>query len=405
MRPIILKVILGLSLSLTLGCNDSFFQGSTGKNEAFRSGSAVGSEDNTPKGGEGFVDDSEDAIQDNVMLESLVSLYEVKEIFTFDGSVKNEVDYLFVLDNSCSAETLLENSQKAMLDLVSLPNVLPGEPKIATMTTAHGAFDDLTKLGIGLRSFEYSTIEPGFLSFYNKGARDNFVSQIGSNANYELAGCENSWFAPDETNVAGELCIEAAFQTRSKCTGTEAGILAFTQLLEKNEGSPMFRSGANVNVIFISDTHDPGINVDSDNGKAIIERHLPYSEIVKKVADDNLVNSLKFHAVAPADVNSTCAETYRNGSYNKLVADSGGKSADCSAAVNYSDFMKDMVEISKVPDMATFILSESFDSVVAIKVGGKVVTDYDYNPSTNGITLRNLDFTTVVPVEIVYLAK
>lgn len=109
---------------------------------------------------------------------------------------------------------------------------------------------------------------------------------------YPLVGCESKWFAPTQKDGSGNPCIAAAFQSKNSCTGTEAGILAFQQLLEKNKGKSIFRQGAIANVIFVSDTHDPGINPGNKTGQAIIEKHLSFAELKEKVLEDNQTSRL-----------------------------------------------------------------------------------------------------------------
>ena len=78
------------------------------------------------------------------------------------------VDYLFIIDNSCSAGTLRDSSQKAMADTVKIEGLLPGSPLIATMTTSHGDKNDLSKRGPEMRGHDYIELEPGWLGFYTK---------------------------------------------------------------------------------------------------------------------------------------------------------------------------------------------------------------------------------------------
>lgn len=313
------------------------------------------------------------------------------------------VDYLFVLDNSCSSGPLMEAVRQGFSALVNLVGVLPEDTKIATMATLHAQFDDLTKKGIGLKGYDGIENEPGFLDFYHKQARDDFIKLFPNSVQkYPLVGCENKWFTPTETDENEDLCIRAAFQSQNSCTGTEAGILAFQQLLEKNKGKSIFRESAIANVIFVSDTHDPGINVRNKTGKAIIEKHLSFTDLKKKVLEDNKLLGFKVHAIAPVNGKKCTSESYNDGSYNKLVEASQGKSVGCSQNIDYVEFMQDMVTESKVADIARYILKYQAVKILSIKVDGVAIEDYNFDKKTNAVLIPNIKPGANVKVDIHY---
>ena len=395
----LLQFSITLVIGFSLGCSEGSFQSSSGEKSPRSASNAA------PGGIEG----PQGSLDNEVDGESMIESEDVMDTFrlTIQKPVE-KVDYLFVLDNSCSAGDLRLKSQQGMSSLVGQPGILPADAKIATMTTAHGMTGDLKKMGAGYAAKIYSSAEPGFLSFYTSKARAALANKNPNivASKYPIAGCENEWFSPDETNDAGELCIEAAFQSANTCTNTEAGILAFIQLLDKNKGKALFRDGAIVNVIFISDTHDPGINPGAD-ADAIIAQHLPYKDLKTKVEKDNKIAGLKFHTISPSsEADATCGEgIFAGGSYNILADASQGKSIGCSGNIDYEGFMRDMVILSKQVDFETFSLSQEVGTISVVKVNGKEFTDYDVDLAANTITVKGLAAGLEGQVEVIYQVK
>ena len=122
---------------------------------------------------------------------------------------------------------------------------------------------------------------------------------------------------PGQKSPDGHYCLQAAIQSSYSCTGAEAGITAFEQLLLKHQGQNLFRQGALVNVIFVSDTHDPGIN-----NNTLKNNIKSFTELLTLAQTDNAISGLKFHALAPE---SQCnSEQMWGFSYNTLSMASGG---------------------------------------------------------------------------------
>ena len=97
-------------------------------------------------------------------------------------------------------------------------------------------------------------------------------------------------------NSSGESCIAAATQSTFSSLGVEAGIHAVEQLFLKHSGQALFRPNALVNIIFVSDTHDPGIN-----SQQLKDARASYAELLDLASVDNRIASLKFHALAPVE--------------------------------------------------------------------------------------------------------
>ena len=82
--------------------------------------------------------------------------------------------------------------------------------------------------------------------------------EIGST--FRFAGCEDAWFEPWEENAQGVPCLVAHTQISRTPIRVEAGLSALQQFLQKQAGTSTFREGAAVHVIFVSDTHSPGLS-------------------------------------------------------------------------------------------------------------------------------------------------
>ena len=99
---------------------------------------------------------------------------------------------------------------------------------------------------------------PGFQRFVDRQGIELFRELLPEDKRYlyALDGCGPT-FGPDERNEQGIPCLLANTQIGLLPTRVEAGSVALAQMLETSAGQ-MFRPGAAVNVVFVSDTHDPG---------------------------------------------------------------------------------------------------------------------------------------------------
>lgn len=176
--------------------------------------------------------------------------------------VIDKVDVLFVLDESVSMGTIITNVRNGFQALTSAHYPTDTRMAVTNMEPAYytdpvaGQFD-LT------RSFISSTVfknQPGFIKLVSRASLDAFrASNPKESANMNLEGC-GDWFAPAEKDRQNESCLVGATQAALLATGVEAGTVTLRQLAEVTaaKGQRLFREGALVNVIFISDTHDAG---------------------------------------------------------------------------------------------------------------------------------------------------
>ena len=104
---------------------------------------------------------------------------------------------------------------------------------------------------------------PGHLQLVTNNTIQAYITNRSEYAgSYPIQACSEEWFTPDATNGtgSGEKCLTAAVQLAPVCTVVEAGLVSLEHMLEKynQAGKRLFRERAFVNLILVSDTHEPG---------------------------------------------------------------------------------------------------------------------------------------------------
>jgi hypothetical protein len=278
----------------------------------------------------------------------------------------------------------------------------PPDSRMAVMSTMIGKDPDYTTTGPGIDRYNGIDLEPGFLSFVNAAQVRKYKDSVRGRADkWPLGGCEQEWFKPSDKDGQNNFCFLAALQTTAASVNVEAGIHAFKQLLDKNKAKPIFRPNALVNVIFISDTHDPG-----ENKQDLIRSRPSYADIIK--FNNNTVNKviggLKFHALAP--INATCSsEGVHDKAYLTIATVSGGEQADsCSNSTDYEEFFRKM-RASSAKREPIFSLEKPATKVLIVKVNGTAVTDFKLSEAGDTVSIPSLTPSTDVDVVIEYQPK
>lgn len=319
------------------------------------------------------------------------------ETFEFGGNSKSElVDYLFVLDNSCSMDGIGTKLSSGFLSLVG-SDLLPKKAQLAVMSTMHSDDNDFSKTGIGIQTYPGIELEPGFLSFVNQKAITRYKDSASSDQKnqWPLNGCKDAWFSPDQKAEDGTWCIQAATQATNSCVGAEAGIRAYSQLMQKYEDARLFRRSAILNVIFVSDTHDPGTSID-----ALQQGIKAYDELKSLTLKSNPLAGVKFHALAPTGSRCTFERLY-NESYNRLAKDSGGLSQDPCDFDNYDMFMENMVSAGLNPESPVFSVTKPIKKIIEVVINGSPVKSYKAIDSYT-IQIEGLSSTENSNIEIIY---
>jgi hypothetical protein len=151
-----------------------------------------------------------------------------------------------------------------------------------------------------------------------------------------------------------KTCLGAAMQI-SLDWGVEAGLTSVFQLLKKNSNSnrALFRDGAGVHFVFISDTHDPGfpaVHARQD----YIQQRPKFANIAAEVkANSRNISRVKLHGVLPFSKceNNKLEGSIYEGSYLPEIAASGGVAVDmCSDSIDYRAVVNQILnEARKIP--------------------------------------------------------
>ncbi|MEZ4318965.1 MAG: hypothetical protein R3F61_15730 [Myxococcota bacterium] len=298
------------------------------------------------------------------------------ESFEWGAGARNQVvDYVFVLDNSVSMKAVVEKVRKGFASLSE--SDFPPETRIAVLSTLPADPDDLARLHDAVPARMLQN-DAGFGRFVSgtsirKARHDKTLKR-----SYPLEGCgDDGWFRPGDTNAQGVSCLVAHTQTTLKGAATEAGLTAFKQLLQRNDGKPTFRPGAAVNVVFVSDTHDPGVGA-RVAGDLLYDRPTA-EELLTLVEKDNIVSSIRFHAIAPE---LECVERWMHlgPAYFDAAEYTGGSMVDMCTAEDYRPILDTVFDEGARPTKPVFALGTEAGTVDSVTVDG-VDTHFTVHPN------------------------
>ncbi len=388
----VIKICFVTMLSATVSCSDTNFSASQKTSQKSNSSNASGEVE--PQGNDG---------SESVAGESLPGAGELLEKFTFTKNAAGNLpaEFLFILDNSASMNAVVDRVGQGFQSLLG-EGVFPENARIAVMNTLPADPGDLSRLHPAVKTYNGIEREPGFLRLINKSSLDQFKDSLSNrDANdLSIAGCDQGFFTIKDVNADGEPCFLSHLQIAQKRIGAEAGLTAFYQLLLKSEGTSIFREKSLVNVIYVSDTHDPGI--DNDDLKAI---RPSFETIEKKLTDNELVNGFKIHAIAP-DRRCSGIERLHGRSYYAAADASGGEKLDVCEANDYSDFIRNMVKVGSVVERPVFLLRKPVAKVVSVTVNGKEISSYKLEGKLrNRIRLLEYDKDSDLEIAIIYVPK
>jgi hypothetical protein len=306
--------------------------------------------------------------------------------FAFGRSVKPvDADYLFVLDNSVS---MVKYSQRVANGLAAIPkDAFPESSKLAVMTTMVAADPMATNLVAhsDINRTDYACIdkEPGFLELVNSDSLTRFRSCSGVRGDhltkYALEPCKGQWFTPFEQNGSGQRCFSAAIQNPFSPVGCEAGLLALEQMLKRKGQTPLFRSNAAVNVIFVSDEQE-GCKAAETRGE-----FSSASKLVQMIKTNSSTTSVKFHGIVPLSVSQGTRR------YTDEITATGGVVIPMDQdRADYRDVIQRIIE-SKVDQISSqFDLGEIATEILSVEVGGQKTTDFEFD-GKRIVKVRNLD--------------
>lgn len=290
------------------------------------------------------------------------------------------VDVLFVMDDSISMTSLLGRFQAGFERLAANPDRFPARTRIAVMNTSPADPATLdrplprTHPVVGSRSAARRSA--GFVGLIDGSGIAAFRRHAPDKADrFPHDGCD-AWFAPTDTNEAGVSCLIAHTQISRSGTRAEAGVTALAHLLARSPGKRTFRPGAAVNVVFVSDTHDPGLAPNEldklwDDAADLVVDRPTYDDLLAAVEADNVVSAFRLHAIAPA---TECGERWGDGPvYYDLADDAGGVKIDACGDADWGPLLEAIFREGAVATAPVFALGHEPASVREVRVNGRDV--------------------------------
>ncbi|SMF41062.1 hypothetical protein [Pseudobacteriovorax antillogorgiicola] len=291
----------------------------------------------------------------------------LEEVFNIQPvDLNRPVDYLIVFDTSSSMKRILERVSYS-LEKVLQENPFPLDSRMAVLhtlaatKTPRSREPDPRINGINRYKLRF---DPGFLRLVSQTSVERYIEVFPqARGSYREELC-SSWFHPME-KIQDSFCMTRALQANFSPIGIEAGMKAFSQLMRLQDG-PLFRKHAVVNVIFISDTHEPGRKVDW--------AYTGYSSIRSIVYSNSpSISGIKFHGLVPWEERCTGENLYGE-SYQNWISPSGGTKHDI-CDFNYQDFFRNMADNSVSMSSRRIQLNYLPQSIIEVKVNGKALAE------------------------------
>jgi len=283
------------------------------------------------------------------------------------------VDYLFVIDDSVSMRKVLRRFRWGMARL-DRPGVFPNNARLAVLNTTPADPHDPTRAHPATDRHSLAELLPGFVRLVDAdGIADVQASAPDKMAaRFEVDGCE-AWFSPGDRNADGEPCLRAHSQIGLVHSKAEAGLVALAGWMHEADAAqrPQFREGAAVNIIFVSDTHDPGLPPDKRHtraAEALLAEQPDFAELASLV--NVPVASFRVHAIVPAE---PCAEAWEDPSYARVVAASGGVLADICSLRDYSPVIASIAETGAHAQAPVVRLGADAEEVLGVTLDGEAV--------------------------------
>ncbi len=316
-----------------------------------------------------------------------------------------KVDILFVVDESASMSVIIERVFDSFETLsksvwatearMAVTNMYPADvPSIGPVdyTLPYREKATLTRSGT-----HYS---PGFMRLVTASTIADYKAGFPSNPNFPQAGCNKEWMLPGDQDGGGKSCLRAAVQINQSAIGTEAGAISLKQMIEKSTANSkkLFQDGALVNVVFISDTHEPGSDYFGHPGAAA--RTPTYAEIkAAAMANNSTIQDVKISGFVPVPptgdplltglrvlgpVPATLAdskissEEVNGFSYIPLIKASGGI-ATHAGQPSFSGMIKEFVDDLGVPQDVIVVLAHTATKINSVVLNGVTLSPADYS--------------------------
>ena len=324
------------------------------------------------------------------------------------------VDVLFVLDDSCSTKTIQQNVEDGILSLSGVQFPENTQMAVTYMSPA--------QVIEGATQFEnpYATVStgvPGFMQLVNSASIAEYMSLDVSSYDplekgkerFEIEACQEGWFSPTAKNQNNQACLSAAMQYPLYCTGVEEGVWSLYQLVENydRQSRSLFRAGSLVLVLFVSDTHAPGVasyygrstapadplSLEDILGKIMVNSpgvsSIKFSGIVPvPKLGDPLLDSLKVIGGPPltdeeATINGEGARGY---AYLPYIKGSGGVAVHAKRE-DWSGAMAELLKDAQVLSNFKMKLSKPVESVIRVWVDGVSLKESEFRLEADSQTV------------------
>jgi hypothetical protein len=302
------------------------------------------------------------------------------EEFSVGAGARTPVsDWLFVLDPSASMSAVIDRVQNAFGELAG-EGIFPDEARVAVLYTTPMDPDRPGHLHPAARKTNGWRHEPGFghLVSADRLTAFRFAAPERADRLPDL-GC-GEWFTPTEADAEGRPCFVGNTQISGSVVRAEAGLTALSQWLESTNHP--FRAGAAVNVIFVSDTHDPGTDV--PEAQDLVDHRPSVDELSALAERDQPLSAFRLHAIAPA---SQCVEKWAAGaSYYDAAEQSGGWTVDLCTATDYRPLIRKIADEGSIPDQTVVALGRDAASIDEVTADGAAI-GWSLSPDRRAIVL------------------
>lgn len=293
------------------------------------------------------------------------------EDFALGATPTSVADYLFVLDESISMRHVMAHVRRGFASL-RRSGAFPDDARIAVLYTTPADPADRTQPYPADRRVGADTLVPGFQALVDGPRIAAYVAAAPATYadRYWRPGC-TAWFSPRQKNADGDSCLAAAFQEPLLPGRFEAGLVALRQWLEATDGTPRFRSGAAVNVIFVSDTHDPGADRNQADPAVVADLDAQRPDFAElRALVDEPVSAFRVHAIAPK---SHCGEAWSDATYFDVVAESGGVEADVCTVDDYRPVLDEIGLSGSVRENPVLRLGYRATTIGSVTIDGASV--------------------------------
>lgn len=283
------------------------------------------------------------------------------------GAQSDVVDFLFVIDGSSSMKQLVEQVYDGFDALVA-EGAFPKDARIAVTGTTPADPDRRTRTHAAVHKGKQVRYDPGFQRLVDAdGILRYRATYPEMEAAFALDGCD-AWSRPGDRNEAGVPCFEAHTQLGLVGVGVEAGLTAVNQLLQQRQ---VFRTGAAANIVFVSDTQDPGLSASAPGFEDLVALRPTGPELVQTAASRQLTSSMRLHAITPVTECGSEPYAHLGDVYGDAARATGGRTLDvCTATpADYVDLIRAIVEDGAVPTEPVIPL-ERTERVRAVFVDG-----------------------------------